>query len=77
MIKGPNFDPGATARRFGNPKAMERTNLTFFMLQIALRARDRGRPERRARLPWVNAPKETVKPVRFASPPPPVHILGE
>jgi hypothetical protein len=21
MIKGPNFEPGATARRFGNPKA--------------------------------------------------------
>jgi hypothetical protein len=49
MIKGPNFESGATARRFGNPKAMGKANLTFFMLQIALRARDRRRPDKSPR----------------------------
>jgi hypothetical protein len=62
MIKGPNFEPGATARRFGNPKAMGKTNLTFFMLQIALRARDRGRPDKS---PRAHSPPR--QPLHFAS----------
>jgi hypothetical protein len=61
MIKGPNFEPGATAKRFWNLKAWE-AKLTFLMLQIALRERERGRLAKSPRA--YSPPRE---PLHFAS----------
>ena len=43
-LEGPNLEPSAPTRRFSDPKAPRGATITFPMLQIALRARDRGRP---------------------------------
>ena len=44
--KRPQFRAWCHRQAFWEPKGKGKANLTFFMLQIALRARDRGRPDK-------------------------------